>query len=117
MGLGEAKTYGFGRVSPSVTPSPYSPLHRASEIPGSPSSRRRQAPARRSSWRFAGVAAAVLALLATITLVSRVEKSPPPVVAKPSPASEPLPTPSDDEVKRLPRSAIAVHRSMPRPRS
>jgi hypothetical protein len=115
--MGGARTYGFGRVSPAVTPSPYSPLHRASEIPGSPSSRRRGSPARRRSWRFAGVAAVVVALLATVTLVSRLEKPAPPVVAKPSPASEPLPVLADDEVKRLPRSAIAVHRSAPRPRS
>lgn len=114
--MGEARTYGFGRVSPTGTPSPYSPLHRASEIPGSPLSRRAAAPARRRSWRIAGLVSAIVALLAIATFVSRIEKSPPPVVAKPAPA-EPLPALADDEVKRLPRSAIAVHRSAPRPRS
>ena len=116
--MGEARTYGYGRVSQTVKPSPYSPLHRASEIPGSPEPRRRKASHRRRAWSLAGLAVALLALAATLVLVSRVEKAAAPApVAKPSTTSQPLPTLADDEAQRLPRSAIAVHRSAPRPRS
>ena len=115
--MGEARTYGFGRVSPTVTPSPYSPLHRASEIPGSSPSRHGEPPARGRSWPIAGLALALVALVAALTLVGRVDKSPPPIVAKPLPVPEPLPALVEDEVQRLPRSAIAVHRHTPRPRS
>jgi hypothetical protein len=113
--MGQARTYGFGRVSPTVTPSPYSPLHRPSEIPGS-SPAVRDKPRRASRGRRL-VAAIVLGLLAiasvsgVVVVLGRAPAAP--VAAKPA-ATAPV---ADDETLRLPRSAIAVHRNTPRPRS
>jgi hypothetical protein len=117
--MGGARTYGFGRVSPAVKPSPYSPLHRPSEIPGSPAAlpdaarrSRRPGPRRRVVAVLLALAV-VVALTGIVTLFGRTA-SPTSTMRSPT---EAMPTLASDEASRLSRSAIAVHRYAPRPRS
>jgi hypothetical protein len=115
----DGRTYGYGRVSPRLSPSPYSPLHAPSQLPGStptPASplARRQA-TRRSRWLRVVVVGVVVVLagvaVGAFHLSGRVAA---PVASRPQTAA-PIAHP-DDEAQRLSRSAIAGSRAA-RPRS
>lgn len=112
------KTYGFGRVSPRVEPSPYSPLHMPSRIPGShvdAVSRPRRRPRKLASIVALVVLLVIIATLAGVfTWGGRTPPSAP--AARPHVAPE-APVALTEEAARLPRSAIAVSRATPRQRS
>jgi hypothetical protein len=108
------KTYGFGRVSPRLAPSPYSPLHMPSQIPGS----RPAVPvprARRSGVGRVVAVGLVIALVGVVTGTFKLTGSAPAPVAAP-PHAPAKPPALSDEAERLSRSAIAVSR-YPRPRT
>lgn len=109
-----AVTYGFGRVSTKSRPSPYSPLPRASQVPGMQIQPRRTLRAGGGSV-FRAIAAAALfgalvgvaAYFASVYVRDTGNESP---VVGPAQAQKPL----SDEAERLSRSAIAVGRYTPR---
>jgi hypothetical protein len=117
MGEAAGRTYGFGRVSPSaMRPSPYSPLHTPSRMPGSPATR---APAPRpghplgifSSLTLGAVVVGAAIVAWYAFLGTEPELQPPvPVLAKSTAVAE-----LSDESKRLLHSALAVTRPAVRP--
>jgi len=116
MGAADGKTYGYGRVSPRLSPSPYSPLHAPSQLPGStPPPLTQPQPSRRSRWLRVVVVGVVVALVGVAVgafhLFGRVAA---PGASRPQTAA-PVAHP-DDEAQRLSRSAIAGSRAA-RPRS
>jgi hypothetical protein len=115
MGGADGKTYGYGRVSPRLSPSPYSPLHAPSQLPGSTPPPARPQPSRRSRWLRVVVVGVVVVLagvaVGAFHLSGRVAV---PGASRPQTAA-PI-APPDDEAQRLSRSAIAGSRAA-RPRS
>jgi hypothetical protein len=115
--MGESRTYGFGRVSADVKPSPYSPLHRPSQMPGAlpavPATPRARSLRLR---RRVLIALAIVVVGALGGIAALVGRAAPQVARVVAPSESIVPAPSD-EALRLSRSAIAVQRQAPRPRS
>ena len=114
MGESIGRTYGYGRVSTRLEPSPYSPLHRPSQMPGSAPVPVRTAAARRRGGRIATLALVVVAVFAGLLLAFADRRPAPDAAVGGADASSP-PVLSE-EAARLPRSAIAVSK-YPKPRS
>jgi hypothetical protein len=108
MGESIGRTYGYGRVSTRLEPSPYSPLHRPSQMPGSAPATLPAGAVRRRGGRVATLAVAGI-------LLTFAARGPTPHVAVRG-ADVSSPPALSEEAARLPRSAIAVSK-YPKPRS
>jgi hypothetical protein len=115
MGESIGRTYGYGRVSTRLEPSPYSPLHRPSQMPGSAPATLPAGAVRRRGGRVATLAVVVVVAVFAGILLTFAARGPTPHVAVRG-ADVSSPPALSEEAARLPRSAIAVSK-YPKPRS